>query len=368
MYTIYKNSLGRIKADDTLKDNTAAYLLDKLNQHPGTAVRSRPSPLRRLAAAACALVLFCGLSAGGYAWYRTPVSYLSIDINPSVELGINAFGRVVTVTAYNEDGQSILESLTLDNLAVDKAVGLLVESASQNGFILEDGSSVISITAETNNERTALQLQQDAKEGAEAVLADDDEDEDATILTDQVALEQRDEAIALGITPGKLNLIQKLQALDPTIATEDYKDLSVKEIQKKYVELKKELKDTGSADIAPEASASPSLPVVPETVTPAPDAAASPSDKPNGNSGNNGNKPDKPDTGDNQNTQSPKTDGQDDNSVGNGNGNGDTGKPDSDKDDKHDNENKPGNNGSGQDKKDGQNGGHNTNNGGGKKD
>ena len=50
------------------------------------------------------------------------------------------------------------------------------------------------------------------------------------IEKDNVALERRDEARELGITPGKLNPIQKLQAVNPEATIEEFKDSSVKEI------------------------------------------------------------------------------------------------------------------------------------------
>src|SRR5471030_2574278 len=65
----------------------------------------------------------------------------------------------------------------------------------------------------------------------------------AEVETGNVALARRDEARKLGITPGKLNIIQKLQKLDPTINIEDYKSSSVKDIQKKTKELRKDNKN-----------------------------------------------------------------------------------------------------------------------------
>ena len=61
----------------------------------------------------------------------------------------------------------------------------------------------------------------------------------AKVETEDVALTSRDEARKLGITPGKFNLIQKLQELDSNITVEDYKESSVEDIQKKTIELKK---------------------------------------------------------------------------------------------------------------------------------
>jgi len=71
----------------------------------------------------------------------------------------------------------------------------------------------------------------------------------AVVYKDNVALARRDEARELGITPGKLNLIQKLMALDPTITVEDYKETKVTNIMKKVVELKKSQKGSSDATV-----------------------------------------------------------------------------------------------------------------------
>jgi len=183
-----------------------------------------------------AAAIVCSFSIGGYAYYKAPVSYLSLDINPSVELGLNVFNKVVSVSAYNEDGKTILEGQDIINEDVKDAVNTLVKSAAEEGFIADDGSTVIAVTSETNDEDTALEVENEAEEGANDAI--DESDDTAEVLKENVALARRDEARLLGITPGKLNLIQKLQALDPTITVDDYKDAKVTEIMKKFVELK----------------------------------------------------------------------------------------------------------------------------------
>ena len=189
-----------------------------------------------------ALVLLAGavLSTGGgvYAHAKTtPISYVSVDINPSIELGVNAFDEVVSVEAYNEDGEKVLEGTALINTDVDDAVNTVITNAATEGYISEDGTSAIEITTTTDKEDVAVELDESLSEVADEAL--NDNDIEATVETENVALARRDEARELGITPGKLNLIQKLQALDPTITVEDYKDSSVKEIQKKAKELRK---------------------------------------------------------------------------------------------------------------------------------
>jgi hypothetical protein len=44
------------------------------------------------------------LAVGGYAFYNTPINYVSFDVNPSVELGLNFFDKVVSCEACNEEG------------------------------------------------------------------------------------------------------------------------------------------------------------------------------------------------------------------------------------------------------------------------
>ena len=49
----------------------------------------------------------------GYSWVQRPVSYVSIDVNPSIELALNRFDRVVYAAAYNLEGEEILNGLSL---------------------------------------------------------------------------------------------------------------------------------------------------------------------------------------------------------------------------------------------------------------
>jgi hypothetical protein len=164
-----------------------------------------------------ALVLLAGavLSTGGgvYAHAKTtPVSYISVDINPSVELGVNAFDEVVSAEAYNEDGKKVLEGTNLINTDINDAVNTVISNAVSEGYISEDGTSAVEITTTTDKEDVAEKLDESLNGAANEALKDNDIE--ATVETENVALARRDEARELGITPGKLNLIQKLQALD----------------------------------------------------------------------------------------------------------------------------------------------------------
>ena len=174
-----------------------------------------------------ALALILIGSTGVYA-YQKPSSFISLDINPSIELGVNIFDVVVSAEAYNDDGEKVLENLDVKGDSVEEAVNEILDSAITDGYVEEDGTSVISITTETDDEELAEELKEAAEEGVENAL--EENETEAEIEKDNVALERRDEARELGITPGKLNLIQKLQVVNPDVKIEDFKEASVKEI------------------------------------------------------------------------------------------------------------------------------------------
>lgn len=193
--------------------------------------------MKRKIALVLSAAFVLSLAGGGYAYAKTPVAYVSVDINPSIEVGVNAFDTVVSVEAYNEDGGNILEGTDLLNVKVDEAVGIIVTNAISDGYIQEDGSSAIEITTSTDKTDVAAELDQTLKDVVDETL--NNNNLEAEVEAENVALARRDEARKLGITPGKLNLIQKLQALDSTITVEEYRNSSIKDIQKKTKELRK---------------------------------------------------------------------------------------------------------------------------------
>ena len=134
-----RESLDKIQATDALKENTMQYLMKR--QEKQSVLMRRPT--FKYACAVLFLLLFLGT--GGYSVYRQPVSYISIDVNPSVELGINRFGRVVSADAYNEDGQALLQNLSLKNIPYIQAVETLLADEISSGFLKEDSLLVFTV-------------------------------------------------------------------------------------------------------------------------------------------------------------------------------------------------------------------------------
>jgi len=139
---VFQKSMNEIRAMDELKKGTLQYLKEQQEKK----VRAGSHPVLRYALAAICLFLLLGT--GGYSVYRKPVSYISIDVNPSIELGINRFGKVVSADAYNEDGQNILQHVSLKNISYIQAINKLLADESDHHFLRDDSLLVFTVISD----------------------------------------------------------------------------------------------------------------------------------------------------------------------------------------------------------------------------
>ncbi|MEG1847526.1 MAG: hypothetical protein RR238_03560 [Lachnospiraceae bacterium] len=177
--------------------------------------------------------LLGALSFGIYS-YLAPVSYVSMDVNPSIEYTLNTFDRVLAVRPVNEDAVKILQAENLANLNhlnIDEALKLTLDELSQNGYLDEDTKNGVVIATSSKENETAEAL---AVHLGEVVTTQCTEHNQAvSVETRTVEQAQRNEANTLGVTSGKLRLVQELQEEYPkdlTFSADEWLAKSVKEI------------------------------------------------------------------------------------------------------------------------------------------
>ena len=100
-----QQAFDSIQADTQLKESTRQFLYATRRK------KSRKKTGLILALACMVLSFTAGM--WGYSWFQTPVSYVSIDVNPSMELALNSLDRVISAYPYNTEGAEILDSLSL---------------------------------------------------------------------------------------------------------------------------------------------------------------------------------------------------------------------------------------------------------------
>ena len=198
----------------------------------------------RVTSLAAAGLLALGIGIGAYS-YTLPYSYVHVDINPSIELTVNMYDRIIRAEALNTEGETLLSNNDIKNKKVDAGVTLLLNSAVQQGYLSDvpaiadnvpsrstpdepdvigdkpettyDGSAAdepkapqitnaVLVTVSSNNVKKSASLE---KELTDAVSVELDKDRVISeILVAKTSVEQRNDARRFGVTPGKLVLIE----------------------------------------------------------------------------------------------------------------------------------------------------------------
>jgi hypothetical protein len=244
-----------------IKNNKAAVLSDdgcvvtvKNNSYEiGQVIQLNPTKhqfSKKIAVFAASAAAFVMLGTGTWA-YATPYSYISVDVNPSIEYTINRFDRVLSVKAVNDDGDEILKEISLEDLKNQKIETAILKTVEHftaaRYFETSEGGGIV-ITTASRNANKADELATDLQEAVTDDIAETEED--VIVEAYSVGLERVTKAKELGVTPGKLNLVEKLQesSTDPdTINFEEWLDRPVKEIMKATKENRKASATSGSA-------------------------------------------------------------------------------------------------------------------------
>jgi hypothetical protein len=186
-----------------------------------------------VAAAAVALVV---MGAGSYA-YATPYYYLSLDVNPSVQMEANVFGKVISLEAANDDGVAIVDGKQYKNKSADKVMAEIVERIGEEGY-LDSGDNDLLIAAASKDEKKATIMANKLAKAAEKEMKKNGFKND--IITDHYGYDMVQQAKAYGMTPGKYNLVTHV--LGQTIGSQEdadmYMNMSVRDLMKAYKEKK----------------------------------------------------------------------------------------------------------------------------------
>jgi hypothetical protein len=205
---VIQESMKDIRASEELKKNTL-YYLEKQK------MRARPRMAWRYAAIAACLFLF--LTVGGYRLYARPVSYISIDVNPSIELGVNRFGKVVSTDAYNADGQNILNHIKLKNMSYSQAIDKLLQSEDYAVYLTEGSHLVFTVISDKSD----IIMQEINKDELAR------EYQVSTYTSDMTC---REEAHEYEMSFGKYRACQELTQYDETVSIEDCHGMTMGEI------------------------------------------------------------------------------------------------------------------------------------------
>lgn len=147
-------------------------------------------------------------------------AYVTIDINPSIELIVTPREKVIYANPLNEDGEVLLLNLNLIGLNVTEAIELILDEAINLGFIDPDSEeTLVEINTISVNARIKEKIQAKVKEKVNEGFQNRGimgraEDKGFTP-------EFLEEAESYGVTPGFLMLAKSAIEFDDTLSLED---------------------------------------------------------------------------------------------------------------------------------------------------
>ncbi|PZE20763.1 anti-sigma-I factor RsgI family protein [Paenibacillus xerothermodurans] len=183
---------------------------------------SPPIALRSAIAAAVVFCIVLAVSFSGKLGTSQVVAYVSMDINPSVEMGIDANEQVLELRGLNPDGTALVQAVDYEGKTLEEVTAALLDKAEQNALAAGSAdiviaSTVIQETSAVNDAQIADKLRQQVTNHLKKTHPDQ---ADAYHVEAFAApREIRSEASKSGVSMGKYSvyLYAKKQGIDVTV-------------------------------------------------------------------------------------------------------------------------------------------------------
>lgn len=218
-------SMGAKQSPATTQSTATARVSGTRQQAAIGVSKKRKSKKLAFAAAACLLLLLSAF--GGFRWYSTETAYVNIDLNPSLELGINRFDTVVSARALNAEGQDVLDQVDAVGLSYSEALDAILENEVFLTYIYDDSFIELNVACSSEEQRTILCEVGEFKIG----------DMPCGGMCTGMDYEVRQEALEKGMGLGKYRESLTLLELDPSLDFDDCKSMSMRQLRDRIAEL-----------------------------------------------------------------------------------------------------------------------------------
>jgi len=180
-----------------------------------------------IAAASILLLVVTGQLYPG--WLLPAAAYVSLDINPSVELSVDAGKMVITARALNADGGRLLSEVKVKRHRLPEAIELLVFQAMADGYLKRgvDNTVVVTLTVSADEQPEAdFQLIYDS---IERPLVSGNLQ--AEVVIEPVKPEQRAEARKEGLSAGRYVLYRHMEERGIPFAVEEMQQVNLRNLK-----------------------------------------------------------------------------------------------------------------------------------------
>lgn len=202
------------------------------------------SYFRKLTAIAAMFLLVIGSGYGTMSYY-TPYAYVDVDINPSLELVLNRYLKVLEVQELNIDAKKIApDKSKFQNKDIQEVINALIENAEKQKILSSDKDNDILFTVSSKNEKLIGDINQKLESTSKKKL--EKLNNKYEIMLEKVALNKHESAKKQKVSPGRIVLYEKLKEVKPDARLEDVVNSPVRntmKLIKEYRKASKERKD-----------------------------------------------------------------------------------------------------------------------------
>ena len=154
-----------------------------------------------------------------------PTTYVSLRINPEVELLADEDGTVIASNAINEDAKDALDGVKLTGRQAEDALELVINKYDEVGYF--DKEADVCISAVEEKGKDADKLLKKLQKRAEKIRGN--KKYSVTVL--KLTKADKAQAKENGISPGKYRIISEIIAIDPSYTVDDLKDKTMQELK-----------------------------------------------------------------------------------------------------------------------------------------
>ena len=222
----------------------------------GAANSGKKKTFISIIAGACVLALVIGIAAivVNNNKDKDQVSYVAVDINPSVEFLVDKDGKVVTVIPENEDAQILLAGEELEGLTFEAAIDKVGTLAVKCGYLKNDNNQVtITVSGSVELSASLYDVAKAAIETAGKAVGAVVTEGTNYLLEREVAYLKSNNQGKEGydtLTAGKLRLIKTAMLADRTLTMDDAVKMSEEDLVKRVNEHKEYLKGKVETSLA----------------------------------------------------------------------------------------------------------------------
>ncbi|WP_027363845.1 anti-sigma factor domain-containing protein [Desulfotruncus alcoholivorax] len=184
------------------------------------------------------LMAVASLLVAAFAWFvfqmMTPVAaaYVAIDINPSIELGVDKKDVVISARGLNKDGELLLKKINLNKKPLEEDLERIIAQAIQSRYLSTEKDNLILATVTQTNRLWGGKANINVNEIYDTMRQPLNEcGLEAELIVSEAAPKVLKEAQKIGITPGRYLIQQGAGKKGIKINNQELRERKISELE-----------------------------------------------------------------------------------------------------------------------------------------